>query len=274
MIDDLNLSKVRKQIRITDNNYYTDLTHVTNSMLSVLNDKGPKGLQEFNKNIYSRSTAEYFVFGEAVHKAILEPDKFESDYLCIAKDMLPFPESTLRKKENKEFVEDFKLINLEKTILSEADYNKVLDMKNAFYQIRECRDLIEGCDIEKIYTGEWDNTGIRIKCKVDGVKEGCHIFDIKTTMNSNPNSFKDKCNEFGYIRQAAMYTYLTGIQNFSIVAIDKTFPHTVGIYNITEKSIAHGKAELSRLIEQYNTYFDKPEDNTELIRDFCYVTWI
>jgi hypothetical protein len=258
-IEQINLKEIEPRTIITDKNYYTDTSHITNSMLSILHSEGPKSLSDYLDKVYARKEESYFVFGEAVHQYILEPKEFGNNFCCLKKSDLPFPESTMVKRENKAYKEEFALANEGKKILSEADMKKIINMRESLFRIDECYNLIKSCEVEKIYLGEYDN--IRLKCKVDGInKEDDYLIDIKTTSNANPDIFREKCNDFGYYRQAAMYTHLTGISNYYIIAIDKTFPHNIGKYRISKITIDKGWDEVKQLFKVYKKYFGENFD--------------
>ncbi len=125
---------------------------------------------------------EAMIFGNMVHKALLEPEKYEAE-----KDTLD--------DETQQHV-DFLMDNL-------------LD-NDIVKQIMNYKDLI----VEKPYIGEWG--GVKIKGKID-IELPKATWDLKTTSKLDSYDYTSE-NVFGYPLSAYQYYLLTGkIQHYIIV---------------------------------------------------------
>lgn len=218
-------------------------------------------LDEFAKNPYAfaRRIAEKrepeapsaaMRLGSAIHAALLTPEIFEEKFVTM-------PESikTRRGKAWDEFLAN----NAGKEILSldEVDaVNGVLArQKDTGLDQLDCIRLD---DREKSIF--WNEDGIAFKARIDAMDyESGEIIDIKTTKDASPDAFARSCDEFGYAIQGAMYLRAAKafekkkFSKFKIIAVETSFPFSVGIYTWGEESdfIRAGAKELDRRIAEY-----------------------
>jgi exodeoxyribonuclease VIII len=85
-------------------------------------------------------------------------------------------------------------------------------------------------------------TGMRCKCRPDWYY-GSTVVDIKTTTDASPQAFARSVATFAYHVQAAHY--LEGLsdrcQRFVFVAVEKTHPHAVAVYELDADALALGR---------------------------------
>jgi hypothetical protein len=93
----------------------------------------------------------------------------------------------------------------------------------------------------------WDDkaTGQRCKCRPDWY-QGTTIVDLKTCQDASPNAFARACATFGYHTQAAHYLNGTFAERFVFIAVEKTYPYAVGVYELDAAAMAAG-AEQCRI---------------------------
>jgi hypothetical protein len=238
---------------INDLNYYDDRFYLTNSMLGKLKDS-PAHLQAYLDGHREENAA--FTFGDAVHKGILEPDKWD-EIIVWDETMFPEPDKTLRTKANKEWLEGFKQKHEGKLVLHSKDYKSASRMVESFREKPEAVACLDNAEVELIALCEIE--GVPMKCKGDIVKVGETIIDIKTSSSPLLEDFKQSCEKYGYYRQAALYTHMFNAKNFVFLVIDKAAPHPVFHYRVSKEKMEQGWREAIDLINQFKYYFDKDD---------------
>lgn len=88
-------------------------------------------------------------------------------------------------------------------------------------------------------------TGLLLKGRidlfnVDYQKRGV-IADIKTCDDASPGEFARSVRKWQYHRQAAYYMDLTKAVSFFFIAVEKTAPHAVAVYELDDRAIEAGR---------------------------------
>lgn len=139
-------------------------------------------------------------FGTLIHTALLEPDTLEARTIVA-------PECDRRTKEGKAIYAEF-LTKAEGREVITAD--ELQHLRNV--QERIARDPIAGPLLAAEGNTEsslfWDDpiTGIPMRCRPDFWRKDGYIVDVKKTADASTYGFGRSCLEFGYDRQAAIYT--------------------------------------------------------------------
>ena len=107
--------------------------------------------------------------------------------------------------------------------------------------------------------------GIDCKCKTDAVQPGNYIVDLKGFKEvPNPQQFEKLCYRYDLFRQAAFYCDIVGVKQFWFLAVEKTYPFTVGLYEISEENLNKGR-------EQYEHLLEVHKRSTGDLEDFLYM---
>jgi hypothetical protein len=80
---------------------------------------------------------------------------------------------------------------------------------------------------------------MRCKCRPDWF-DGTTIVDLKTCQDASPASFAKAVANFGYQIQAAHYLAGTLATRFIFVAVEKTAPYAIGVYELNTEALIHG----------------------------------
>jgi exodeoxyribonuclease VIII len=90
----------------------------------------------------------------------------------------------------------------------------------------------------------WDDTptGLRCKCRPDWYT-GNTIVDLKTTTDASPKGFARSVAQWRYHVQQNHYLAGTFADRFVFIAVEKTYPYAVGVYELDETAALHGEAE-------------------------------
>lgn len=208
-----------------------------------------KSLAHF-RDYKSKTPTEAMKLGSAIHCRILEPHLFRKDFAVFEK---PFPESTMRKKENKEALDAFEQSG--KTILSKEDMDNVNGMFKAIKEgtskmAKMAKYLLfetEGKNEEGIFFKH--DCGETCKVKLDRVVTSTKKIipiDFKKTRDASPKGFEKACTSYDYPVQAAFYE--EGVRKayghlgkeiapMHFIMQEDTAPYRIGIYTLAEIDI-------------------------------------
>ena len=197
------------------------------------------GLQAFHTYKYGidnppRVATPAMKFGSMFHKAILEADDFANFYQLL---------DDKRSKRGKELALAFQTRGIETYTSTEFDtiaaIRKSLE-KNAFVSKYLIND-IEGAS-EQSYWWTHKATGLQCKCRCDYVIHSDMVIDLKTTGEggASPDKFTRTICSFFYHLQAAHYLQGTGLKRFIFIAVEKVFPYTVAVYELSGSFIEKG----------------------------------
>lgn len=90
-----------------------------------------------------------------------------------------------------------------------------------------------------------EETGLLLKGKLDILSKDSKgrvvIADIKTTDDASPAEFPYSARRWQYIRQPGYYSDLVGAERFLFIAIEKTAPYAVAVYEVDEPTITRSR---------------------------------
>jgi hypothetical protein len=237
---------------INDANYYDDRSYITNSMLGKLNEH-PSVLQEYlegGRGISSSSLS----MGDAVHKGMLEPEKYESMVVTWSKSQWPERDKTLRTKANREWLNAFKEQHEGKCILEDSEFIEVQGMIDSIKKKPDAIKWLDDAQYEHIALAKI--AGVPVKSKGDIIKNGNEwAIDIKTSSDASIEGFKESCAKYGYYRQAGMYSKMFNVKRFAFLVVEKKAPYKVAFYEVSQEKLEQGWKETLDLIEKYKYFF-------------------
>lgn len=183
--------------------------------------------------------------GDALHKAVLEPDefnnRFDDHYIIGSTD-------TWNTKANMKAMEQ----NPGKVLLTQAQFDKVIHMRDAIYRHHFARRLLGLCDDREL-TGICPDkdTGVIRKIRVDGrpsSDQSQFILDIKTSRDLMERAFYYDCLKYGYHLQGAYYIDTDAMisgrkrQQFIILGVTNKAPYYARVYTLPPVLIETGRA--------------------------------
>jgi len=167
-------------------------------------------------------------FGSLAHCAVLEPDELSKRYQ-LAPDR--------RTKEGKAAVAEMAAAGIE--AVSEADMVLAVNMAVAVHGHPTAGALLQSGQAEQSFWFDDIPTGLRCKCRPDWF-DGTTIVDLKTCQDASPTGFAKAIANFGYQIQAAHYLAGTLATRFIFVAVEKTAPYAIGVYELNTEALIHG----------------------------------
>lgn len=189
------------------------------------------------------------LFGSMVHKLILEPDDFDSEFVIA-------PECDKRTKAGKQMYDEFLESVGDRKIVTAADREIGLAMRDSVMKDPKAAKLLTGGDTETSYYWNDERTGVLCKCRPDKVNLN-YIIDLKTTEDASRDGFARSLLNFRYYVQAAWYLKgyeaATGIKpdGFIFVAVEKKPPYATAIYVVNDATIEIGTKEAAEDLDTF-----------------------
>jgi hypothetical protein len=124
--------------------------------------------------------------------------------------------------------------------VSASDFEQALSMAAAVHSHPTAGALLQSGQAEQSFW--WDDiaTGLRCKCRPDWF-DGELIVDLKTCQDASPAGFATKAvAAFHYQLQAAHYLAGAMATRFIFVAVEKTAPYAIGVYELDAEALVHG----------------------------------
>lgn len=192
--------------------------------------------------------------GSAIHCAVLEPEKFPSEFLVM-------PKVDGRTKEGKAIKADYEKISTEKnmTILNEEQDEQIKGMVQAIRAHEIANGMLTGGEAEYSYFAKDPVTGLMLKTRPDYKNKGA-LIDLKTCQDASKDGFIKACINFGYHIQAAFYldvhNLATGenLTEFFFVAVESSAPYAVATYKMGEVEINLGREQYKKALKQLAEY--------------------
>lgn len=122
--------------------------------------------------------------------------------------------------------------------------------------------------------------GVQAKAKIDAADAAFTIIvDLKTTQSANPADFARSAANFGYAHQAAWYRAVLEslghtVQDVVFVCVEKTPPHLVAAYRLSDAAIEVAARRLPDLVRRWCAVRDGDRSGyPETIQDIDLPAW-
>ena len=204
------------------------------------------------------------ILGSLGHTMILEMDKLTERYLVMPK----VDARTKGGKEQKMLAQEQAKLE-EKILISQEDFTQALGWRENILKNPVTSNVFKKAKGENEVSGffrhpDFDN--IFGAFRVDKLLEEQKIaIDLKIMLSANPYAFSSSVKKFGYHMQAAWYTdglkAITGDSyDFIFVVCEKSNPHNVQSYRLSEKDLEKGRDDIRATIKKYQQYQGANED--------------
>jgi exodeoxyribonuclease VIII len=246
-----------------DDTYFADTKYVTNTHLKKINEGGPQHLKAYHE--LGGKTSKAFTFGSAVHCIVLEPDMFEARFYAVDDSEIceeiggKRPTTT---KAYKEWIGEILINNANRERLTMEEMDRVFAIRDKLTSIPNVVQLLSQTKNEIVY----QNTllGVKCKSKLDATKVGKYVVDLKTMADAvTEQSFLKAMRKYSYDQQGAFYKDVANIDKFYFIAVEKTYPFTVGIFELGEDSYISGKEKYEYALEQFKYHFVENESEID-----------
>ena len=214
--------------------------------------------------------------GSAFHALVLEPDVFETEFIYKPEIL------NARSKDGKEW--KARQEEAGRTVLNEDDKEQLQAMTKSLLACKPANELLDADGLaEQSFFWKNEQTGLNCKCRPDYLfKDGSTIVDLKTTTDASLKGFGRSVCNFRYHVQAGFYLHgieqTTGVRpdRFIFVAIEKTAPYGVGVYEADSAMVANGfeqaMIDLQKIAEWRRT--ENYTGYTEEIKQISLPAWM
>jgi hypothetical protein len=201
------------------------------------------------------------ILGSAIHCAILDPERFGTDFVVS-------PKFDKRTTVGKTALNEFARLSEGKTVIDSDMADKVIGIRNSIMSHPIAKEMLSGGEAEYSYYSTDIMTGLKTKCRPD-YHNGGALIDLKTTNDASYEGFARQIGNLGYHLQAAFYLDVfnqsqeTNYKDFFFVAVENTAPYAVAIYRLDQEQIEHGRIAYKSAITKLNEYLKSGETSEE-----------
>ena len=240
-----------KVVRSLSDSTYHEVATVSSSFLTAWKENALHALWErANKGAPTEAQR----IGSLVHCAILEPERFGTNYICA-------PKLDLRKTADKERKAELEEEYGAEFLVKQETWEQVVAIQAAALRSPKIERALNLAK-ERELSIFWEDPETKLDCKarIDAMADGV-IFDLKTTTDASEDAFQAAIYKYGYHRQGAMYLRACkaaglDIRHYSIIAIEKEAPFGANVFSLADEAIHQGEQEISDLIKQVKLYHD------------------
>ena len=191
-----------------------------------------------------RTPTEALLAGTALHTAVLEPDRFASDYIEWKKEPGKGP-AAFGKAQRESFLS-----------LYSSEWG-VPEMAQRLRNDPHAGAILANLHGRAEVSIVWDDpSGVRCKARMDGLFPKM-VFDLKTIGDevTERNCIKAAMN-YGYPFQAAfclrgLRVLGEGVRKWALVFVEKSAPHEVNTFWIDGPILEYGEKQVERALKQY-----------------------
>lgn len=240
-----------------DNEIYHKIPAISKSNLDLMK-KSPMHYDYFMNNPREQTPA--MRLGSMIHAALLEPELFADEYVCVPKEVL----SKSGSRAGTKYKEWKASLTEGQKEITPQEYNLVQGMIESLYSSNRARFLLDGPKEKAVFAKD-PRTGILKKCKPDitHISLGA-IADLKTTDDARPEKFIKKVVDFGYHRQSAWYIdtinqaisqggkgnyKFVNPESFFFIVIEKEAPHAFSFFDLEPEFVQEGRDQNDILLD-------------------------
>ncbi len=222
---------------VTDEEYFADEMHESNSRLAVFRHSVPAYYHTFIEPSIKQKQTKSMGFGSAFHLALLQPKMYEQ-MVVVGPDI---------NKNTTEY-KTWKAKHAYHIIIDPQQERAIQEMVNNVVNNKAAYELLNSAGKpEQPIRWQDDKTEIWLKAKLDYMLEIGTVLDIKTCADPNPNEFSRSCGQLDYQCQAAMYKDgildLTGNEvEFIHIAVGVEAPYECIVHRLTKEAIDLGRS--------------------------------
>lgn len=194
-----------------------------------------------------RTSTRNMEVGTAIHAAILEPERFDKEYVISEGD----------KRNTKEYKELVKVNPLgSEFTLSKPEADNVLGMRESVHGNVEAMQFLSATGKAELSAFATDpETGIILRARYDWITDSGIVVDVKKTQDLR--KFGRSVSDYRYHVQEAVYRHvyklITGddLQAFYFLAVEEESPHSNKMFLLDDLSLEIGEHYFRQNLRRY-----------------------
>jgi hypothetical protein len=253
-----------------DADVYHDLDAISRSEIVLIN-RSPAHYwaAKLDPERKEREPTPAMIAGQILHTCILEPGKFDDQFVVLPADAPNRPTSRQRnaKKPSKATVEaitfwdGWEELHGHKTLIQAEQGEEYRKISAAIHGHSELAPFFEGGKPELTFIADDPVTGLQVRCRPDWmckIGEKLVVLDFKSCDDARPFPFARSAANYGYFVQAAFYMDVIEwayrpADHFLIVAFEKKPPYAIKIYEPTDAAIIQASQEYRVALDTIKT---------------------
>lgn len=193
-------------------------------------------------------------FGQALHVAVLEPDRFNTAF-GIMPNLGPRQSSKVRAEEDA-----YRAAHAHVRFISKDDYDLCIAMRDSVWQHPTAKEILSSPGVNEL-SAVWKDNGTGVLCKGRQDRFGVWadaptVVDLKSAADGSRQAFSRSISTYGYAEQSAYY--LDGFnalapmeRKYVLLVVEKEAPFCVAVYELDQPSIAVGRRKYRANLETW-----------------------
>lgn len=243
----------------TNAEYHARQGIYSSTQIKLLHQHSPAYFKASIDGGIRREETEALRLGSIIHEAILEGDQFLSRYVIK-------PKWDLRTKEGKQKKQQWMLENEGKLGVTIDELAMIQGIYRSVTSHQDAKFILKGCEFEKSGYFTDPKTGIPLRIRPDGYDPHRRILvDIKSVKSIKREHFPYAIRDYRWDMSMALYGKgiwaLNGAPPDSsvFIAVEKTAPYQCAVYEIGERTMDKGWADLSAALDKLSECLEKNE---------------
>ena len=220
---------------------------ISNSGLVIIANKTPAHYKAQRDN--PRLPTPALTEGKRIHRIVLEPWKFESEFA-------PMPKFDMRTTVGKQGRADWESLNPGREGIAQDDFDNLCRIRDAVREHPDANYLLRKGHAERSVYAVDPVTGVKVRIRPDFDTEAL-LVDLKSTDDASDAGFTGSAFKHRYHQQAAfyldVYEWATGKrpEDFMFIAVEKEPPYAVKVYVASPSFISRGRDAYRRALDIY-----------------------
>lgn len=213
--------------------YHSWPNSVSKSQLDLI-DRSPAHLRYAAK----RESTRAMEIGTAIHTALLEPERFASEYVLL-RDV-----TDRRASEYKQAIK----VHSSDVVLTGTEADHVSGMQESVYAQPSARGLLTAAGHHELSVFANDpETGVLCRVRIDLLTDDMTAVDLKKTRDARNREFQRSVFNYRYHVQDAFYSdvffWATGehLNGFKFIAVEEQPPHAAVVYSLDDEARKYGR---------------------------------
>lgn len=194
-----------------------------------------------------RKTSRTLELGTALHTAVLEPERFATEYVKL---------KNTKVRTASEYKEAVKVHTSERVLVA-GELANIESIQETVRSLPHISEVLDSCDLFEV-SGLVEYEGVMLRIRLDSLSTRDLVaVDLKTTQNSSREDFAKSVYNYRYHVQDAFYSFVfeliagKPLNAFKFLAVENDPPHCPMIYTLDDEAKRIGLEEAIRNLDTF-----------------------